>query len=101
MAALPAQMAEGTRRSNRLAREALDLVETAVLGGQEGQVWDAVVVDRRRDGTVEVMLRDPAVVATCPGEAARGDIVRVRLVEASLEAGQPQFVLDGTGASAS
>jgi exoribonuclease R len=101
MAALPAQMAEGTRRSNRLAREALDLVETAVLGGSEGQVWDAVVVDRRRDGTVEVMLRDPAVVATCPGEAARGDIVRVRLVEASLEAGQPQFVLDGTGASAS
>ena len=85
--ALPAKMAEGSRRGNTVERECVDLAEAVVLQGRIGEVFDAVVVDvKDSDPSVgSVQLEDPAVVARADGDGAPlplGERLRVRLTEA-------------------
>ncbi|MEE1753249.1 RNB domain-containing ribonuclease [Streptomyces sp. SP18CS02] len=83
---LPREMADGSRRANRVERESVDVVEAALLKGRVGETFDAYVVDVREDdptvGTVH--LEDPAVVARVDGggRLPLGERVRVRLIRA-------------------
>jgi exoribonuclease R len=71
---LPGLMSKADRRARAVERGVVDLVESVLLAGREGEVFDAVVID---DGVVQ--LSDPAVRGKLTGEAAQGDDVRVRL----------------------
>lgn len=81
---LPKAMETGDRKAHEVEREAVDLVEAAVLALRVGEVFDAVVVDlndRADAGTVQ--LRDPAVRAKFTGQGLElGAEARVRLTEA-------------------
>ncbi|MFI7176934.1 RNB domain-containing ribonuclease [Streptomyces spororaveus] len=87
LAALPDEMAEGSRRANTVERESVDLVEAAVLKDRVGETFEATVIDvedrEPRAGTVH--LEDPAVVgrvrSTTP-DLPLGERIRVRLTEA-------------------
>ncbi|MFD3721302.1 RNB domain-containing ribonuclease [Streptomyces sp. NPDC058674] len=87
LAALPREMAEGTRLANTAERESVDLVEAAVLKDRVGETFDAVVVDVK-DGEPQVgtvHLEDPAVVGRVRStgrELPLGERLRVRLAEA-------------------
>jgi len=94
-AALPAvgqELAEGARRASAVARQCTDLVEAAVLAGREGDLFDAVAIER--DG---VQLTDPAVVAPCDGGLQPGADLQVRLTKVDLDAGQVRFTTASTG----
>ncbi|MEV4947546.1 RNB domain-containing ribonuclease [Streptomyces sp. NPDC053755] len=85
--ALPGEMAEGSRRANRVERETVDIVEAALMSGRVGEVFDAYVIDvkEREPGVGTVHLDDPAVVAGIEGGEARlplGEWLRVRLTQA-------------------
>ncbi|MCP9959184.1 MULTISPECIES: RNB domain-containing ribonuclease [Streptomyces] len=87
LAALPAEMAEGSRRANRVERECVDIVESALLMDRVGEVFAGTVVDVRDDdptvGTVH--LEDPAVVARLEGAGTPlplGERLDVRLTQA-------------------
>ncbi|WP_149183397.1 RNB domain-containing ribonuclease [Streptomyces sp. TRM49041] len=87
LAALPREMADGTRLANRVERECVDLVEAALLMDRVGDVFPGTVVDvREGDPTVgTVHLADPAVVARVesPGAALPlGERLAVRLTRA-------------------
>ena len=71
---LPGLMSKADRRARAVERGVVDLVEAVLLAGREGEVFDAVVIDK---GVVQ--LSDPAVRGKLTGEAATGDDVRVRL----------------------
>ena len=60
-AGLPAAMATGEALANRVDAAVIDLAEAVLLAGREGEVFDAVVVDEDRRGTV-VQLAEPAVL---------------------------------------
>jgi exoribonuclease R len=73
--ALPQEMAAGTQRAGRAAREAVDLVEAIVLADRVGDTFEAVAVD---DDLIQ--LRDPAVLARIEGgHLPAGEEIRVRL----------------------
>ncbi|MER5638493.1 RNB domain-containing ribonuclease [Kitasatospora sp. NPDC002227] len=83
---LPGVMAGGDRRAREAERACVDLVESEVLRGREGELFDAVVieVDEKKPHRGTVQLHDPAVVAGCDGEAdlPLGERLRVRLATA-------------------
>lgn len=84
---LPELMSTGDRRASSVDRACTDAVEAAVLKSRVGQRFPAVVVARRdRKGNAEVVvqLTDPAVLATCPGDAAPGTRTDVTLVAADV-----------------
>jgi exoribonuclease R len=88
---LPKAMSQGDQRANRAEREALDLAESVVLSGREGEIFEALVIDEGEWG-VEVQIADPAVLARL--EARRvdpGDDVRVRLVSVDVERRRVEF----------
>jgi RNase II-type exonuclease len=89
LAELPATMARGDQRANRLDSADVSLVEAAVLSGREGEVFDGVVVDLdERHGGGIVQLAEPAVrgrVEATSGPLPLGDPIRVRLLEADVE----------------
>jgi exoribonuclease R len=76
---LPDLMAAGDRRAGALERAVLDTTEAWLLAGQEGRDFPAVVLEAGRDkGTV--VLREPAVRATCAGaDLPVGEEITVRL----------------------
>ncbi|MER5981652.1 RNB domain-containing ribonuclease [Streptomyces sp. NPDC001787] len=87
LAALPKEMAEGTRRANTVERGCVDLVEAALLKDRIGQVFEAYVVDvkDREPAVGTIHLADPAVVARIEGGTARlplGERLNVRLTQA-------------------
>ncbi|NYJ74369.1 RNB domain-containing ribonuclease [Allobranchiibius huperziae] len=69
-----------------------DAVEAAVLSARVGETFEAVVV-ARNDKAIQVQLRDIAVLASCPGDAAPGDVVRVVLVATDVGAHTVTFRL--------
>lgn len=99
---LPKEMARAGNTANRLDRLTLESVEAALLAPRIGEVFDAVVLSaggmsgsagpdgQRRDGGT-VQLLDPAVEGICDGHLAPGTDVRVRLVEADIDAGTVLF----------
>ncbi|MFJ9036112.1 RNB domain-containing ribonuclease [Streptomyces sp. NPDC102406] len=87
LAALPEEMADGTRRANAVERGCVDLVEAALLRHRVGDLFDAYVVDvREKERTVgTVQLPEPAVVAPIEGGTTAlplGERLRVRLTQA-------------------
>jgi exoribonuclease R len=89
---LPDEMAEGDRQAHELERECVALMEAAVLHGREGEEFDAVAVETApKGGTVQ--LADPAVRASCLGDLALGDRVRVKLVEADVASRSVRFAV--------
>ncbi|MFI7386690.1 RNB domain-containing ribonuclease [Streptomyces sp. NPDC049813] len=87
LAALPKEMADGTRRANTVERECVDIVEAALLRHRVGELFDAYVVDVKENepavGTVQ--LPEPAVVARIEGGTTAlplGERLRVRLTQA-------------------
>jgi len=93
--ALPAVMNDAETRANKLERGVVDIAEAEALGGREGTLFAATVLDVRK-GHLEVQIEDPAIRAQLPsGDAAPelGARVRVRLVSASVQDGRVEFAL--------
>lgn len=94
-ARLPAVMAKAEARDGQVERAAIDLAETALLSGREGEVFSAVVTDLGESGA-RIQLCDLPVVArviahgTLPGQP-----VRVRLTSADTERRQLHFERTG------
>ena len=82
---LPAEMALGAERSNRLERTVIDAVEAAVLGPFVGRTFDAVVIDLWKKNRGEVALAEPAVIGPCDDVHELGVKVKARLEEADLD----------------
>jgi exoribonuclease R len=79
---LPKVMDAADARENAIERAVIDLAETALLHGHEGEVFAAVVTDLDERGA-RIQLRDRPVVARVDAHrVASGDDLRVRLVEA-------------------
>lgn len=78
---LPALLRAAMARASELDRAVVDHLEALVLSSHVGERFGAVVVDQRRDAAV-VQLREPAVVATVPGEHPLGEEVDVEVVAA-------------------
>jgi exoribonuclease R len=82
---LPAEMAIGAERSNRLERTAIDAVEAAVLRPFVGRTFDAVVIDLWKKDRGEVALAEPAVIGPCDDVHELGVKVKTRLEEADVD----------------
>lgn len=76
---LPKVMAHAESVANRADRAVIELAEAVIMAGREHEVFDAVVVDEDRHGTL-VQLIDPAVLAHVHAHHVDpGDRIRVRL----------------------
>ncbi|WP_042400653.1 RNB domain-containing ribonuclease [Streptacidiphilus carbonis] len=87
---IPRLMETGDRRAHEVERASVDLVETELLCGREGETFDGVVidVDERKHRTGTVQLREPAVRARLTDDRPDaaplplGNPLRVRLTTA-------------------
>ena len=86
--ALPAAMANGTRRANGVERGVIDLAEALVLQGREGERFAGVVID---DNVVQIT--DPAVRGRIDGEPELGAEVEAKLVKADPQTRMVIFAL--------
>ncbi len=91
--ALPKTMAESDRLAGALERECVGLMESVVLRGSVGEVFEAAVVEVNGRGGGTVQLREPAVRAACDGDLPLGEQVRVRLIEADVHERRVRFRL--------
>ncbi|MDE2405485.1 MAG: RNB domain-containing ribonuclease [Sphingomonadales bacterium] len=92
---LPPVMAKAEARSGQVDRAAKDLAEAAMLAGEEGREFDAVVTDIGENGA-RIQLCEQAVVARARlAQATPGDHVRVRLIAADPARRQLQFEAAG------
>ncbi|MGL4172631.1 MAG: RNB domain-containing ribonuclease [Actinomycetota bacterium] len=89
---LPALMSASDGRMKKVERACTDVVETAVLSGRSGEVFDAIVVDVNQRGSGVVQVIDPAVVAPVLGEVQLGARLRVRLETADVSRRVVEFV---------
>ncbi len=79
---LPAAMNRGAQQASQIDRAVVDLAESVMLEGREGQTFAAMVVDDD-DGISRIQLSEVAVVAKVQAKGLRpGDELRVKLVEA-------------------
>ena len=79
---LPKAMDLAESRSAQVERAVIDLVETVMLGGQEGASFEAVVTDTDERGA-RIQLCDLAVVArVSANRVSPGDLITVRLAGA-------------------
>lgn len=93
--ALPARMAEGTRRAGTVERACVDLVEAALLKDRVGEVFDGwvVEVEERQPALGTVQLESPAIIGRIEGTDALplGERIRVRLTQADPAAPKVRF----------
>ncbi len=93
LAVLPEQMAAADQRTHGVERAVVDTVESLLLAGREGEVFDAVVVDAK-EGSGTLQLHDLPVSARCDGAGLPlGDAVRARLVTADVATRSVRFAL--------
>ncbi len=77
---LPEPMDRSDSTGGRIERAVLDLAEAVILGGHEGESFDAVVVDDDADGT-RIQLLDVAVVTKVKAHGVTpGDPMVVKLI---------------------
>ncbi len=76
--ALPSIMGRTRQREQALERAMFDFMEAKVLEASVGDVFDATVVNHRRDQAI-IQLRDPAVIASLEPKVALGQQVKVKL----------------------
>ncbi|MEU8847282.1 RNB domain-containing ribonuclease [Streptomyces sp. NPDC048564] len=93
--ALPARMAEGTRRAGTVERACVDLVEAALLKDRVGEVFDGwvVEVEEHQPALGAVQLESPAIIGRIGGTDALplGERIRVRLTQADPEGPKVRF----------
>ena len=88
---MPDVMSRAGARERAAERLALDYLESVLLAGRVGEVFDATVVDVRDDRPV-VQIADPAVVAPLDARGPQpGERLRVRLAEADPDARRVVF----------
>jgi exoribonuclease R len=88
---LPEIMSATDKVANGVERACADAVEAAALEDRVGEVFDAMVVDKRDKGGAVVQIQDPAVLANADGQNQLGTTVRVELTEASISTGTIRF----------
>ncbi|HEV7146781.1 MAG TPA: RNB domain-containing ribonuclease [Pedococcus sp.] len=89
---LPQIMAASDKVAGAVERACADAVEAATLQHRVGEVFDAVVVDRRDNGGgAVVQVQDPPVLAKAAGASELGARVKVELVEATVATGTVRF----------
>ncbi|WP_232280293.1 RNB domain-containing ribonuclease [Sphingomonas sp. PAMC 26605] len=82
---LPPVMARADAIGGRIDRAVIDLAETAVLHGREGEVFRAVIVDADAHGA-RIQLCDLAVLTSVKTAGKPGEAISVRLVAADTAA---------------
>ncbi len=88
---MPEVMRRAGTRERAAERLALDYLESVLLAGRVGDLFDATVVDVRDDRPV-VQIAEPAVIAALDARGPRpGEELRVRLTEADPEARRVVF----------
>ena len=88
---LPDLMAASDALAGKVDRACLDQVEAWVLADRIGHEFDAVVL-RAENGSAEVFVADPPVIARCTGEGLpEGETIRVRLVDADADKRKVSF----------
>ncbi|HSP04231.1 MAG TPA: RNB domain-containing ribonuclease [Acidimicrobiales bacterium] len=92
---LPELLRSSMARANELDRAVVDHLEALVLSSHVGERFRAVVVDQRK-GAAVVQLREPAVVATVPGEHPLGEEVDVEVVSADPVARTVELAVRGS-----
>lgn len=99
---LPEIMAASNQLASKVDRAAIDTVEAALLSGQVGAEFDAVVLaGPRTDGHTTkaaaarstIQIADPAVTGYCEGSLEAGSQVRVKLVKADIASRTIAFTL--------
>ena len=81
---LPAVMDRADARAAQVERATLDLAESIMLQGREGQRFEAVVTDVDERGA-RIQIADPAVLARVDGKgAAPGDRIEVELTSVDV-----------------
>lgn len=76
---LPAVMGKADARAGQIERAVIDLAETAILSGREGEQFDAVVTDLGETGARFQLCDLPVVARTQAPGAIPGAALRVRL----------------------
>ncbi|MEP7765948.1 RNB domain-containing ribonuclease [Sanguibacter sp. 25GB23B1] len=99
-AELPKIMSRSGQRAGGFERAAIDVVEAALLNGRVGDVFSGVVVDLdgKDPNKGQVVIDEPTVRGVVRSEGAGlplGEVVAVRLAEASIEARTIVFHLHG------
>ena len=79
---LPKVMDKADAREGAVERAVIDLAETALLHGHEGETFEAVVTDLDERGARIQLCDRPVVSRVDAHRVASGDDLRVRLVEA-------------------
>ena len=88
---LPEVMSASDKVANGVERACADAVEAAALEDRVGEVFDAMVVDKREKGDAVVQIQDPAVLANAEGQNQLGTEVKVKLTEATISTGTVRF----------
>ncbi|KRF24623.1 RNB domain-containing ribonuclease [Phycicoccus sp. Soil803] len=88
---LPEVMAASDKVAHGVERACADAVEAAALEDRVGEVFEAMVVDKREKGGAVVQIQDPAVLANADGQNELGTAVQVRLTEATVATGTVRF----------
>jgi exoribonuclease R len=92
-AKLPDVMARADARGNQVQRAAIDLAETVMLHGQEGQTFLAIVTDIDERGARMQLCKLPVVARVDAKGARTGDELVVKLVSADPERRELRFAL--------
>ena len=88
---LPKVMAKADARANQIDRAVIDLAETVMLDGREGESFAAVVTDVDERG-VRMQLCDlPVVTRIKAHQVQSGDDLRVKLVDADPATRRTEF----------
>jgi len=88
---LPAVMAKAEVKSGQIDRAVLDLAEAVMLGGREGERFEAVVTDEDERGS-RIQLCDPAVISRIDGKGVLpGDRIMVELASVDVDHRQVRF----------
>lgn len=91
-ARLPQVMARAAARDAQIERAVIDLAETVLLSGQQGESFAAVVTDTAENGA-RIQLCDLPVVARVPGSGMQpGERVTVRLDAIDVDRDGLRFV---------
>lgn len=88
---LPEVMAASDKVASGVERACADAVEAAALEDRVGEVFAAMVVDKREKGGAVVQIQEPAVLANADGQNELGTEVEVRLTEATIATGTVRF----------
>ncbi|HVR91942.1 MAG TPA: RNB domain-containing ribonuclease [Novosphingobium sp.] len=79
-ARLPAVMDKAEAHGSQIERAVIDLAETALLSGREGDVFAAIVTDLGETGARIQLCEVPVVARTTAHGVVPGDAIRVKLI---------------------